>query len=219
MISARVASLAAAVTVLAVGGCGGNDGTTTQPATNVASAPPSTSTTPTSSVTKRGAPLGPPRKRGHAPAKGRKSPKPKPPAVPPGVEAALHDYVAALDAHDGAKLCALFVPGALDALRLPVGSSCDGLSESLGYNPPHGLPQWRDARFVAIKNVVSEAGGVRVTATIVDRYAGNPQPSIEDDVIFLKRSGKRWLIQQPSVTVYRAIGTPNPPPSVLAAPG
>jgi hypothetical protein len=134
------------------------------------------------------------------------------------VSASLHSYVAALDAHDGAALCALFEPGALDSLTLPVGSGCSGLSQSIGYDPPHGLPQWRDAKFAEIKSAVTVGGGIRATVTIVDRYVGNPQPSIEDDVVFLKRGGGNWLIEQPSVTIYRAIATPNPPPSVLAAP-
>jgi hypothetical protein len=132
------------------------------------------------------------------------------------VAQALRSYVAALDAHDGAALCELFAPGALDVLDLPVGSGCDGISGSIGYDPGHGLPHWRDAGLGEIQSVVTANGGVRATVTMVDRYADNPQPSIEDDVIYLQRDGEGWLIEQPSVTVYRAIGTPDPPPSVLA---
>ncbi len=145
-------------------------------------------------------------------------PQPKPPPVPPGVATALRSYVGALDSHDGAALCKLFEPGALDVLKLPVGAGCAGLSQSIGYDPGHGLPQWQHAQMGEIKDVVSEGGGVRATVTIVDRYAGNPQPSVEDDVVFLKRSGSDWLIVKPSVTIYRALGVPDPPPSVLAAP-
>jgi len=132
--------------------------------------------------------------------------------------AALRVFVAALDAHDGARLCGLFEPGALDVLKLPEGSGCSGLSASIGYRGPHGLPVWSSARLDAIKSVVVSGAGVRATVTIIDRYAGNPQPSIEDDVVYLAHSGGSWLIEKPSVTVYRAIGTPDPPPSVLAAP-
>jgi hypothetical protein len=69
-----------------------------------------------------------------------------------------------------------------------------------------------------IKSVVHSGAGIRATVTIVDRYARNPQPSIEDDVVFLVQRGGQWLIEKPSITIYRAIGTPDPPPSVLAAP-
>jgi hypothetical protein len=138
--------------------------------------------------------------------------------VPPGVETALRAYITALDHHDGQALCGLFEPGTLDVLKLPKGSGCAGLSASIGYRGPHGLPVWSRAHVRGVKSVVDSGAGVRATVTIVDRYAGNPQPSIEDDVVFLARTGGHWLIQKPSVTIYRAIGTPDPPPSVLAAP-
>ena len=155
---------------------------------------------------------------GARPASGSHRGGPDRPPIPPGVQSALHAYIAALDAHDGERLCALFRPGALDELQLPEGSGCPGLSASIGYRGPHGLPVWSSARVDGIRSVVDSGAGVRATVTIVDRYAGNPQPSIEDDVVYLAHSGGRWLIEKPSVTVYRAIGTPDPPPSVLAAP-
>jgi hypothetical protein len=196
-----------------LGGCGGGASTTRSTLAGTTSAPSTNAKTTHEAHPGGHQPAGKPKPKHKA------KPKPKPPAVPPGVSAALHAYVDALDAHDGQALCKLFEPGALDALKLPVGAGCSGLGQSIGYDPGHGLPQWDSARMDQVKNAVHADGGVRATVTIVDRYAGNPQPSIEDDVVFLRRGGGDWLIEQPSVTIYRAIGIPNPPPSVLAAPG
>jgi hypothetical protein len=203
---------------LALPSCGGSGGVT-------ATAPPATGQTQASAPTTTQQPTStsPPshRQRQHGQRQTATVPKhhkPKPPPVPPGVARTLHAYIAALNDHDGAALCALFVPGALDELKLPRGSGCSGLSASIGYAGPHGLPVWTDAALQRIESVVTEGGGLRATVRIVDRYRNNPQPSYEDDVIFLAGSGGDWLIEKPSITIYRAIGTPNPPPTVLAAP-
>lgn len=55
-------------------------------------------------------------------------------------------------------------------------------------------------------------------ATVVTTYADDREPSIEDDVVYLRREGGRWLIEQPSATLYRAIGTAEVPPQVLSPP-
>ena len=58
----------------------------------------------------------------------------------------------------------------------------------------------------------------RVVATTVTHFAGNREPSVEDDLIYLQSQGGRWLIAQPSATLYRAIGVGDIPPEVLAPP-
>jgi hypothetical protein len=52
----------------------------------------------------------------------------------------------------------------------------------------------------------------------VTHFAGNREPSVEDDLIYLQSQGRRWLIAQPSATLYRAIGVGDIPPQVLAPP-
>jgi hypothetical protein len=54
--------------------------------------------------------------------------------------------------------------------------------------------------------------------TTVTRFADREEPSIEDDVVYLTRSGDDWLIAKPSSTLYRAVGIAEVPPSVLAPP-
>ncbi len=50
------------------------------------------------------------------------------------------------------------------------------------------------------------------------RFADNREPSVEDDLIYLRKQGDAWLIAKPSATLYRAIGVGNIPPQVLAPP-
>ncbi len=206
---------------LGLASCGGGGGATTAPAQTA----PATSTqaqTPAPSTTQRTTTSPSPHTQHHHRQRQTTTAthhhQPKPPPVPPGLASALHAYIAALNAHDGAALCALFTPGSLDSLPLPKGAGCSGLSASIGYAGPHGLPVWTHAKLQRIESVVTESGGVRATIRIVDRYRDNPQPSYEDDVVFLVRGGADWLIEKPSITIYRAIGTQDPPPTVLAAP-
>jgi ketosteroid isomerase-like protein len=132
----------------------------------------------------------------------------------------VRDYVAALNAGDGGRVCRLFVPGALSAVRLPHerGGCAPSLSASIGYRDPRGFPVYRRSRVARIRSVAIDGASAKAVATIVTRFAGNREPSIEDDIVYLRYGDGRWLIAKPSATLYRAIGTGNIPPSVLAPP-
>jgi len=129
-------------------------------------------------------------------------------------------YVAALNQHDGARACALFVPGALASVHFPRdrGDCARALSASVGYRDPRGFPVYDRSRVARIARVAITGSAARVTATIVTRFAEGREPSIEDDLIYLEKRGGRWLIVKPSATLYRAIGVGNIPPQVLAPP-
>jgi hypothetical protein len=133
---------------------------------------------------------------------------------------AVRSYVDALDARDGEAVCALVAPGELDAVELPEtrGDCAASLTASIGYRDPRGLPVWKTARVVAVPSVDVEGDGAKVVATTVTEFADRDEPSIEDDVVYLVRSGDEWLIAKPSSTLYRAIGVADVPPSVLAPP-
>src|SRR4051794_26670633 len=130
------------------------------------------------------------------------------------------DYVEALDSHDGERACRLFVPGALDQVRFPRerGSCASSLDASIGYRDPRGFPVYVGSRVARIKSVDLTDSDARVVATVVTDFAGSREPSIEDDVVYLKCSGSGWLIVKPSASLYRAIGVGNVPPTVLAPP-
>jgi hypothetical protein len=130
-------------------------------------------------------------------------------------------YVHGLATADGATVCSLFVPGGLDGVDFPRmrGNCAATVSASIGYADPRGYPVFRSARVARVRDVLLRGDEARVTATVVTRFAGTRDPSIEDDVVYLRREGDGWLVVQPSVELYRAIGVGDPPPQALAPPG
>ena len=132
----------------------------------------------------------------------------------------MRDYVDALDSRNGARACALFAPGALNEVRFPRGrGGCASLLDSsIGYRDPRGFPVYRGSHVARIASVSIDGAEARVVATDVTDFAGNREPSIEDDVVYLHRQGGRWLIVKPSAALYRAIGVGDIPPTVLAPP-
>jgi hypothetical protein len=136
------------------------------------------------------------------------------------VARAVRAYVEALDQRDGAAVCALLAPGAIDEVELPEkrGDCAGSLKASIGYRDPRGLPVWKSARVVALPSLEVDGEQGKVVATTVTRFSDRDEPSIEDDVVYLVRSGDEWLIAKPSSTLYRAVGMADVPPSVLAPP-
>jgi hypothetical protein len=132
----------------------------------------------------------------------------------------VRSYVAALDRGDGARACRLLAPGTHTEVRLPRHRSDCGrsLSASIGYRDPRGFPVFAGARVARVAAVALEGSEARVTATVVTRFADRRAPSVEDDVIYLRRANGGWLIETPGATLYRAIGVGDIPPQVLAPP-
>ena len=150
----------------------------------------------------------------------RSSPAPR---LDPGqreVARVVRAYTAALNARDGGRVCRLFVPGALAQVDFPRDrGSCDAsLSASIGYRDPRGFPVYERSRIGRIPSVTVDGSEARVVATTVTHFAGNREPSVEDDLVYLRNEGERWLIVKPSATLYRAIGVGDIPPQVLAPP-
>ncbi len=150
----------------------------------------------------------------------RSSPAPRLDADQREVARVVRAYVAALNARAGGRACGLFVPGALAAVELPRdrGSCAASLSASIGYRDPRGFPVYDRSRIGRIPSVAIDGSDARVVATTVTHFTGNREPSVEDDLIYLRSQGGRWLIAQPSATLYRAIGVGDIPPEVLAPP-
>ncbi|HEX2358375.1 MAG TPA: hypothetical protein VHH72_01020 [Solirubrobacterales bacterium] len=200
---------------LAMPACGGGDD---QPAsTTEAAAPPAAGEAPAEP-----APTGTSPDVGD-PGFGEASPEADPEggtegtALPAGDEAAatqaVRDYVAALDAHDGAATCAVLAPGALPVSELPVrrGGCAASLDGSIGHRRKGGLPAWKRTDIVEVTAVSLGENEARVTATVTHRFADRKYTSVEEDVVYLERVGGRWLIAKPSATLYRAVGYPEPP--------
>ena len=136
------------------------------------------------------------------------------------VAAVIRGYVRALNARDGRRACRLFVPGALSGVDFPRdrGSCAASLSASVGYRDPRGFPVYDGSRVARISDVAVKGSDARVTATVVTRFAGGREPSVEDDLIYLRRAGSNWLIVKPSATLYRAIGVGIIPPQAISPP-
>jgi hypothetical protein len=136
------------------------------------------------------------------------------------IERTVKAYVAALDADDGATLCRRFAPGALHGVKLPVhrGTCAATLTASVGHRGEPGAPRWLGTKLVDADTVVLVRGGDgRFTGTVVHTLAGR-EPSIEDDVVYLRKVNGTWLIAKPSASFYRAIGARDVPVTALAPP-
>jgi hypothetical protein len=53
---------------------------------------------------------------------------------------------------------------------------------------------------------------------VVTTYRGDREPTIEDDLVYLRRTGTAWLVAKPSASFYRAIGAREVPLTALVAP-
>lgn len=137
-------------------------------------------------------------------------------------EAAYRAYVTAINEADGAALCDLLPPNAVEALKPPEqAASCAGsLGESIGYRDPRGYPVWRKTTISGIESAVvsRELDSSRLSAAIVTEFADRSQPSVESDIVYLERSGGAWRLAKPTAALYRAIGRPELPPSVITPP-
>ena len=134
--------------------------------------------------------------------------------------AAVTEYIRALDRHDGARVCALLAPGALDLGALPRrrGGCTPSLRASIGTPPRGGGPAWRKTTLVAVKPEDLGDHRARISATVTHHFSDRKYLSVEDDVIYLQRVGGRWLLAKPSATLYRAVGYPEPPLDAFTPP-
>jgi hypothetical protein len=140
-----------------------------------------------------------------------------PPTPADEATAAARRYIAALDSRDGARVCDLLAPGALREIELPrERNGCSAsLEASIGYADPRGLPVWASADAEAVVSAKADGDEATVILTVFTRFADRDEPSVEDDVIHLRRAGEGWRVAQPSLTLYRAVGQ-EPPLSALA---
>jgi len=129
-------------------------------------------------------------------------------------------YIDALDRRDAAEVCSLFAPSALDLRQLPLrrGGCRDSVGASIGYRPADGGPAWKKTEIYAIKAVSVQGIGARVTATVTHHFSDRKYVSVEDDVIYLRKVGGRWVLAKPSGTFFRAVGYAQPPLSAFEPP-
>jgi hypothetical protein len=134
---------------------------------------------------------------------------------------AARSYVEAIDSRDGGDVCDAFAEDGLDSLKLPVArASCPAsLEASLGYKGKNGQPVWDHSEMTQDVSAQIDGDSARVVATVFTEYADVREPTIEDDIIYMKRSGDGWLVVKPSTTLYRAVGVGDVPLEALQPPG
>ena len=209
----------AALTLAGCGGSGGGDGgttvavsthasTTTATDSKVTGKLPAGSVGPVDTVDE--AEEGPATTEASpgSPAIGPSSTGDLPDADRSAATAAVGAYIAALDGHDAARLCALIEPSGLPLSDLA----------SIGLRPADGGPAWRRTAIVEMKPEALGDDRARVTTTVTHHFSDRKYVSVEDDVIYLERVGGRWLIAKPSATFYRAVGYAQPPLRAFAPP-
>jgi hypothetical protein len=155
-----------------------------------------------------------------APANGPQSTGDLPDADRSAVTAAVSLYIAALDSHDAARVCALIAPGGLPLNDLPKrrGGCRSSVRASIGSRPAGGGPAWRRTAIVEMKPEALGDSRARVTTTVTHRFSDRKYVSVEDDVIYLERVGGSWLLAKPSATFYRAVGYAQPPLRAFSPP-
>jgi hypothetical protein len=231
----KLGAIAAAVTALALAGCGGSGGGTATTETTMSTTSTSRTAVGGGSVTGKlpaGA-VGPVDTAEEA-AEGPAATEASPEAPANGPQAtgelegsdgtaatgAVRSYVAALNRHDAARVCALIEPGGVPLSDLPVRrTGCTAsVRASIGSRPRGGGPAWRRTEIFETKPEALGDDLARVTTTVTHHFSDRKYVSVEDDVIYLERLGGRWLLAKPSATFYRAVGYAQPPLRAFAPP-
>jgi hypothetical protein len=134
--------------------------------------------------------------------------------------ATVRNYIAALDRRDAARVCALIVQNGVDLGELPRrrGGCRGSLRASIATRPSDGGPAWRRTQLVEVKPEALGDDRARITATVTHRFSDRKYVSVEDDVIYLEKTGGSWLVAKPSATFYRAVGYAQPPLRAFAPP-
>ena len=139
-------------------------------------------------------------------------------------EDAYAGYVEAIDSKDGEALCAMLPADAISLLKPPVerGGCAATLRASIGYRDPRGFPVWKSTDLTGFErtSVSADLTSARLTASVVTEFADRTEPSVENDIAYMERAGAEsaWRLAKPSSVLYRAIGRPEPPPSVISPP-
>jgi hypothetical protein len=124
---------------------------------------------------------------------------------------AARGYIEAIDSRRSPAVCNLLAPDALEGLRGVAGPCPEALVAALGRRPAGGAPAWEGTRVGRLVSVQVEGDAARVTLEVLHRFSDRPNPSVEDDVIYLEAVHQAWLVSQPDATLFRAVGYPEPP--------
>ena len=136
-------------------------------------------------------------------------------------EDAYADYVQAINAHDGGKLCSLLDPSFMDELELPVtrGSCAERLTGSIGFADPRGTPVWKRTILSGVESALLRKGArVQLSVAIVTEFEDRDQDSVESDIAYLEPVRGGYVLAKAPGSLWRAVGKPDVPPTVITPP-
>ena len=94
-----------------------------------------------------------------------------------------------------------------------------GIAERLAWIPrPPRIPCLGEDRDNNLRSVEIDGASGKVVAAVTTTYSDRDEPSFEDDIVYLMRDGRGWLIAKASSTLYRAAGIADVPLAVLSPP-
>ena len=131
-------------------------------------------------------------------------------------------YVEAINARDGEALCDLLAPGFLAELK-PAERREDcaaTVRASIGYEDPRRFPVWEQTVLTGFEQIAAEPDRrrARVTASVITRFADRTEPSVESDIAYLGPVGGELRLLKASGVLWRAVGKPDYPPTVISPP-
>jgi hypothetical protein len=147
-------------------------------------------------------------------------------ARPGGSEELARDYVAAINARDGERVCALLTDAAADELsvpdrNLPCGRMVAGF---IGYVEDAGMPEFLRYHFAGVRPGATrgEYSSIRLSLE-ARRRSTDARQSFEtctfEDTVWLTLEKGELRIAKPSLALHVAFGATNVSEQVLASPG
>jgi hypothetical protein len=144
---------------------------------------------------------------------------------PDNPEELARDYVAAINARDGERVCALMTADAAAELSIPDKNvPCNRtVAGFIGYVEDAGMPEFLEYRLGGVRPGATqgEYSSIRLRLE-ARRRATSAEQAFEtcsfEDTVWLTRDGGELRIAKPSLTLYVAFGATNVPDGVLAPP-
>ena len=141
-------------------------------------------------------------------------------------EALARDYVEAINARDGARVCALMTADAAAELSAPERNvSCDRtVSGFIGYVEDAGMPEFLEYRLdgVRLGETQGEYSSIRLSLE-ARRRSTSAEQAFEtcrfEDTVWLTPEGGELRVAKPSMALHVAFGATNVQDGVLAPPG
>jgi hypothetical protein len=136
------------------------------------------------------------------------------------------DYVEAINARDGERVCGLMTRAAAAELTVPDSNvPCDRtVAGFIGYVEDAGSPEFLGLRLRRVRSGATwgEYSSIRLSLE-ARRRSTNAEQAFEmcrfEDTVWLTREGSELRIAKPSMALYVAFGATNVPNEVLAPPG